>query len=459
MLETRIRDLLCAARDEARRKGIQAEFLFWRERASLIRLAASAVALSTYEDLSRLDIEVFEGRRKGAYGLTEDITSLDQLRSALDKALAKCRASLELEYQPIFGRIEKTIDDDTGFDPAMDRLAPEAKADVCARVVSAIKPRGNYDFSGSWTSGTTEVYFTTTANDNEAYRRLTDSTLQFVLKEQAKRWETWVQRTARTAAGIDARDFIGEFEQLLPVYEKNQPYRPELGKHRVMFGPDAVATIITMGTYIGFAARGWEEKQSFTADRKPGDRVFASPVTLRDDPFHPDVFRMSFDTKGFARKPYVIVENGIMRGLLYDSLTAAKYGKAQTGHENGPADLVLDPGQGPAGLEAGRKLAGNALYIPQLHYVHIPDYSKGQLTASSRFNAMRIQDGEFTAPLLSSRMLDTVPNLFSNVVAMSSKSVLMDTSSSYDRRFPRARGVPEYVICDNVHINDVAESF
>ena len=45
MLTARLRELLCAARDEARAQGINAEFCLHRERSGLIRLGNSAVAL------------------------------------------------------------------------------------------------------------------------------------------------------------------------------------------------------------------------------------------------------------------------------------------------------------------------------------------------------------------------------------------------------------------------------
>jgi predicted Zn-dependent protease len=83
MLEKRIRDLLFDARANARKQGLEAEFNFHRERSSLIRLGNSSVALSTFEELSRLDVTVQQGRKSGSYSLTSDITSPDQLAETL----------------------------------------------------------------------------------------------------------------------------------------------------------------------------------------------------------------------------------------------------------------------------------------------------------------------------------------------------------------------------------------
>ena len=228
MLEKRIRDLLLDARANARKQKLDAEFNFHRERSSLIRLGNSSVALSTFEELSPLDVVVQPGRKSGAYSLTSDITAADQLAEALAIAANNCKAALDKDYDPIFGVVEEAVDDSTGVDPALEGLSPVAKTELCKQVVDAIKPMGKYDFSGSWSSGSTEMYYISTANDNEAYRRLTDGRFTMVLKEQEKKWELQVERTQKKANELTADDVIAEFKDILPVYEKNPGYKTSI---------------------------------------------------------------------------------------------------------------------------------------------------------------------------------------------------------------------------------------
>ena len=459
MLEKRIRDLLLACRDYAKQQGLSAEFSFHRENSSLIRLGNSSVALSTHEALTRLDIQVQDGRKVGSFGMLADITSLDQLKWVLGRATENCRAALDKDYEPIFGKVQEAVDDSSGFDPALENLAPEAKTRLCADVVKQLKPKGKYDFSGSWSSGSTEMYYTTTANDNEAYRRLTDSRLVLVLKEQEKKWELSVERTAKKAGTETVDGIVAEFSSLLPVYEKNEGFKTKVGRQRVLFGPEAIAELTTLAVWSGFIGRQYEEKRAFTSNLKSGDKVFADTITLVDDPANPDVFGMPFDFNGFRRKRFALVEKGVFKNVLYDSATAAKYKRQPTGHDLSSVDFVLATGDAPAGLEAGRKLAQDALYIPHLHYIHMPDPTKGMFTGSSRFNAMRLEKGEFAAPMFSSRITDTIPNVFNHVVAISSKSVPENVSATYGRRQPEAVSVPEYLLCDEVRISDVADNF
>ncbi len=459
MLEPRIRDLLCSARDQARKQGVNAELSFHRENSSLIRLGNSSVALSTHEALSRLDVSVQDGRKAGSFSLTADITSADQLREAIGHAAENCKAALPKGYDPIFGKVEENIDDTTGYDPEIETLSAAAKTDLCARVVRELKPRGKYDFSGSWSTGSTEMYYVTTANDNEAYRRLTDGQFVMVLKEQDKKWELSAERSQKKVGAFTAEDVIAGFADLLPVYEQNAGYATATGRQRVLFGPQAIGELVMLSIWGGFFGRSWEEKRAYTAGKQFGDKLFCESITLTDDPTHPDVFGMPFDFSGKRRRPFKIVEAGIFRGLMYDTATAAKYGKPPTGHDLGNTDLVLATGDGPAGLDPALELAGDALYIPHLHYIHLPDPTKGLFTGSSRFNARRIQNGKFTAPMFSTRLTDTCPSVLGNVVALSQRSVSRNVSSTYGRRSPEAFGVPEWMLCDNVKVTDVADSF
>ena len=102
MLEKRIRDLLFDARANARKQNLEAEFDFHRERSSLIRLGNSSVALSTFEELSRLDVVVQQGRKSGAYSLTSDILPLTRL--ADDKLLFNLAPFIVIEGATTIGR-------------------------------------------------------------------------------------------------------------------------------------------------------------------------------------------------------------------------------------------------------------------------------------------------------------------------------------------------------------------
>ncbi len=355
--------------------------------------------------------------------------------------------------------MQEPVDDLTGFDPELETLSPGVKAELCARVINTLKPRGNYDFSGSWTSGATEMYYITTANDNEAYRKLTDGRLVIVLKERLKKWELAVEKSQKRADEFSADEIIQEFETLLSIYEQTPGHKTTLGNQRVLFGPQAIAQLVILSIWGGFFGRSYEEGRAFTSKNRFGDKLFSDLITIIDDPTNPDVFQMPFDFNGKRRRPFPLVEKGIFRNVCYDSQTAAKYRKNPTGHDLNNWDLVLAPGTGPAEPAAALELAGDALYIPHLHYIHMPDPTRGIFTGSSRFNALLIRNGKPVAPLFSSRITDSILNVFNNVIALASASVAQNETSTYERRSPEALSVPRWLLCDQVRISDVADSF
>ena len=61
--------------------------------------------------------------------------------------------------------------------------------------------------------------------------------------------------------------------------------------------------------------------------------------------------------------------------------------------------------------------------------------------------------------MFSTRLTDTCPSVLGNVVALSQRSVSQNVSATYARRRPEAFGVPEWMLCDNVKVTDVADSF
>ena len=82
MLNDRTRDAILQVREEARGKGISAFFTLHREQSHLMRLGNNSVSLNTSEDLTRLDVEVLDGRREGAYTVMGDIDTAQTVRQA-----------------------------------------------------------------------------------------------------------------------------------------------------------------------------------------------------------------------------------------------------------------------------------------------------------------------------------------------------------------------------------------
>jgi predicted Zn-dependent protease len=457
MLDANVRSILMQVRDEAADEGIQATLKLHHEKSHLMRIGNSSVSLNTSEDLLRLDVEIYDGRRQGTQTYLGAIGNPDVVRDVLRQAVEKARVATPKTYDPIPDEVEKTVSEDSQFDVDLADLDPAAKEEAYSEVITRLGDK--YNFSGSWSSGAMEVYLLTTANRNEAYHRSTDQLFSVVLKHPDDKWELSHQQTGWRASDFSASESIEVLSGLLPVYENNKGFKAEPGEYTVIFGSQAVAEILSMAVYTGLTGRGWEEKQSWTAKYSSGDRILGENVSIVDDPGNPQTFMFGFDMSGRVRKIFPLVGDGELLKLMYDSATAARYGKKPTGHDTGSPSLVMDTGFGaPNPLEAAAGM-GRVLYVPALHYMNIPSRSKGIFTGSSRFNAVLVENGEIVSPIFSARVTDSFQNVFGNIRTLSSVSQSVNGSNTYGRRTPVAVSVPSYVISEGVKITDSADSF
>jgi len=444
-------------RDEAAGEGIQASFLLHHEKSHLMRIGNNSVSLNTSEDLLRLDIVVTDGRRQGSQTFLGAVGSADTVREVLASAREKARLATPKTYQPIPDEVQVTVSEDSQFDIDLADLDPAVKAGAYGGIFSELGEE--YNYSGSWSSGAMEIYLLTTSNSNEAYHRGTDQLFSVVLKHPEKKWELTHQQTGWRAGDFDTGRTVAEISKLLPAYENSPGYKVEPGEYTVLFGAPALAEIVEMAAWTGLSGRSWEEKQSWTAKSSPGQSILGENISIADDPGNPETFMFGFDNCGRKRRIFPLVGNGDLLSLMYDSGTAARYGREPTGHDTGSPSLVMDTGFGPGDpLEAVMGM-GRVLYIPALHYVNIPSRSKGIFTGSSRFNAVLVENGEIVSPIFSTRITDSFQNVLGNAAVISSRSESVNGSNTYGRRTPVAMSVPSYMVSEGVKITDSADSF
>lgn len=457
MLERRIREILHTVRAEARSRGLDASISLHHERSHLMRIGNSSVSLNTSEELTRLDVRVVKGRREATHTRLGEIAVADDVRQALGIVEHKVDVALEKDYEPILEEVEESMDQAEQFDEGLEQLDPAFKARGYGAIFGQVGAQ--YNYSGAWSSGGTEHYVISTANDNEAYHRVSDMQFSVVLKHPKEKWELRADQTGWRVEDFSAENAALELQQYLPIYEKHGGVQLEPGRYTVLFGPTAVAELLEMALWSGFNGRLYEEKRAWTARSGFGEKILSERVTIIDDPRNGQTFMHGFDSAGKRRSAFPLVEHGVFQNCMYDLATAAKYGKAPTGHTIQNDSIVLEKGDGPAAVRDVVADRDMVLSIPALHYMHVPNISEGLVTASSRFSATVMKAGQVTAPLLSSRVTDHFKNIFGNVAVIAPNNVSVNVSNTYGRRTPVACSVPAYVLVEDVKITDSADSF
>lgn len=112
---------------------------------------------------------------------------------------------------------------------------------------------------------------------------------------------------------------------------------------------------------------------------KEGEKIASDCVTLFDDPMREGCpMQTSFDGEGVAAYKKNIIENGVLKTLLYDLSTAKKAGVTSTGNglrgdytspvSIAPYSISFAPGERT--LEELMKKVGNGIYVTELKGLH-----------------------------------------------------------------------------------------
>ena len=103
------------------------------------------------------------------------------------------------------------------------------------------------------------------------------------------------------------------------------------GKYDVIFDGKQFRSLLSAFA-SAFSAKNAQVGLSRLAG-KEGEEIAAPCVSIADDPMRPESpVKTNFDGEGVATYKKQVVENGVLKTLLYDLTTAAKAGKASTGN-------------------------------------------------------------------------------------------------------------------------------
>ncbi len=177
------------------------------------------------------------------------------------------------------------------------------------------------------------------------------------------------------------------------------------GKYKVVFSAKQVRALFS--AYGGiFSGKNAMLGLSLLAG-KEGTQIASPALTVFDDPFYPDnTMQMPFDAEGVPTYKKALVENGVLKTLLYDLTTAKKTGKKSTGNagRGSYADPVSVAGfcrhiaAGSATLEELFRTAGDGLYITELKGLHAGcDAVTGDFSIESA--GFLIQNGKKAGPV------------------------------------------------------------
>jgi len=428
-----------SARDLAERAlsaaaGEQAEVFVSSERSGLARFASSVQHQPTLIENTVVTLRVV---RDGNLGVAvTNRTSDDGLREIARRA---AEAADNSPVDPGFPGLAEPepVPDVDGFDEETAALEPDDQARLAAAAIAGTDGIPAYGF---FTSGITELVVRSSTGVDVS-QRLTDATL--LVLASAEGMSGYATRTASAVGGVDVAACAEEAAEKASRTSGAQEIEP--GAYRAVLESYALSDLLSYFSYDSLGALGLLEERSYFAGRL-GEKAFDEKITLLADPLNPSGLPKAFDFEGVPRQRVPLVENGVLRGVVWDRRTAKRAGgdARSTGHappigleSYGPLPYALSlAGGDAASLDELVATVGDGIYVTRLHYLGIVHPREGVITGMTRDGTFRIRDGKIAEPLYNLRFTVAVPDVLADVPALTRDVMLVNQSDFYGERYP-----------------------
>jgi predicted Zn-dependent protease len=243
----------------------------------------------------------------------------------------------------------------------------------------------------------------------------------------------WQKANSPDAANLDPQ-MMAEVAARRAV-ESARPREIPAGKYTVILEPSAVLDIVgfMFWDYSGMAVL---DQRSFLTGRI-GAKLFGDNITIWDDAAHPGQAGAPFDGEGISRQRVGLVEDGIVKRVVYARATAERMKRSEykdkvgtiaaTGHgfplpnEMGemPLNIVFAPTGDPQTIEQMIASTERGVLVTRLWYIREVEPFEKMLTGMTRDGTLYIESGRVQGGVRNFRLNESLIHMLSNVEAMS----------------------------------------
>jgi predicted Zn-dependent protease len=243
----------------------------------------------------------------------------------------------------------------------------------------------------------------------------------------------WQKLNSPDVRNLDAR-WLAETAARKAI-ESAHPREIVPGKYTVILEPAAVLDIVgfMFWDYSGVAIL---DQRSFLNDRI-GTQLFGENINICDDAAHPLQAGSPFDGEGMRRQRVQLVENGVVKRVVYARGTARKMKNSEyaskvgpiepTGHgfplpnEMGemPMNVVFGAPENPQSVEQMIASTARGVLVTRLWYIREVDPYEKIVTGMTRDGTFLVENGKIQCGLRNFRFNQSLISMLSNVDAMS----------------------------------------
>jgi len=401
--EERLQEL--AERVLAQATADEAEVIVSSGRTDLTRFAVNAIHQNVAEKDISIRLRVVRGKRVGiASGNDTSDDGISHVASMAESAAAFQQENPEFVSLPE----PRPITPVDAFADATFASTPEERADAVRKVIACARAEG-LRAAGAFS---TVVGETCVANSLgvRAYHVGTIADMRSVVMGETG--SGYAGQTAMDVTDLDP-GAIGA-EAVDKAIRGANPIGIEPGEYTVILEEEAVADMIRFLGFMGFGALAFQENRSFMSGRL-GETITGERITIWDDGLDRSAIPRPFDYEGVPKQKVTLIENGVAKNIVYDSLTAGREeGRVSTGHALpspntfGPVPVNLFMATGEATKEDMLAATDRGIWVTRFHYTNPLHPVKTILTGMTRDGTFLIENGEITKPLKNLRFTQSI---------------------------------------------------
>jgi PmbA protein len=383
----------------------QTEALIFGNDEHLTRFAVNTI----HQNVSEMDVAV---RVRSVFGKKAGVASGNDLS---DEALRKVVKSAETvarfqQDNPDFHSLPEPLpvkEVDAYFETTA-ACAPEERARGVAAICAMSRENG-LEAAGAFSTAVEEVMVANSLGVSTYHCGTMAHVVTVIMGDDSSGYAT--------AANMDVSALDPEAVGRVAVdkaLRSRNPTEIEPGAYTVILEEDAVADMLSTLGYLGFGALAVQEGRSFMNGRF-GQKITGENITLWDDGYDRRGLVLPFDFEGVPKQRVTLIENGVAKGVVYDSFTAGREeSKVSTGHSLpapntfGPIPINLFMAPGHATKEEMLTSTERGIWVTRFHYTNPVHPVKTVLTGMTRDGTFLIENGQITRPLKNLRFTQSI---------------------------------------------------
>jgi predicted Zn-dependent protease len=308
-------------------------------------------------------------------------------------------------------------------------ITPELRAEGVRKVVS-VAEKSKLTTAGIFSSTESfEGIFNSRGLANWHTQTLAEISITMLAEDSSG----WQKGNSPDVASLDP-SHLAEIAARKAV-ESAHPREIPAGKYTVILEPSAALDIVgfMFWDYSGMAIL---DQRSFLTGRI-GQKLFGDNITVWDDVAHPLQTGSPFDGEGVRRQRIGLIENGVVKRVVYARATAERMMRSEhaetvgpiaaTGHgfplpnEIGemPLNIVFAGASDPQTVEQMIASTERGILVTRLWYIREVEPFEKMLTGMTRDGTFLVENGRVQCGVRNFRFNESLIHMLSNVESMS----------------------------------------